>query len=59
MNGSNNPNMEPKKVWTDREMDGADGMTIHELFNQGTGLTYNDFSMHNHNIKFYLQNKFS
>jgi len=54
MNGSNNnPNMEPKKVWTDREMDGADGMTIHELFNQGTGLTYNDFSMHN--IKFYLQ----
>lgn len=46
MNGSNNPNMEPKKIWTELEMDKADGGTIHELFNQGTGLTYNDFSKH-------------
>jgi hypothetical protein len=31
--------------WTkEEEMDAADGLTIHKLFNQGIGLTYNDFS---------------
>lgn len=44
INGGDNTNSETKKKWTEEEMDVADGNSIHELFNQGTGLTYNDFS---------------
>ena len=31
--------------WTESELNNADGQTIHDLFSQGIGLTYNDFSM--------------
>jgi hypothetical protein len=42
INGNENPKQ--LKEWTEEEMDATDGLTIQNLFNQGIGLTYNDFS---------------